>query len=64
MARFRLSPHFASMFLYDPSDVGESDARALNFFLQMQPLKYSKELIGIFHIEPNSVVSYPENSLL
>ena len=45
---------------HDSANIGETDARALEFRLRMEALEYSKELVDILHVEADSVVTDEE----
>jgi len=51
-------PYLAAMFVNDLLDGCQADACAFEFLLPVEPLKHSEELIGVAHIEADSVVAH------
>lgn len=46
------------MSVNNSSDIGQPDARPLEFICAMEPLKDSKELVCILHVESYSIVAH------
>src|SRR5690349_259476 len=45
----------------DTLDIGQPDTSTLEVFLKMQPLKHTKQLVGVLHVKTHTVVSNKEN---
>src|SRR5258708_984565 len=50
-------PRSSTMAVDDALDIGQSDARALEFFLAVQTLKDAEELLAILRIETGAIVA-------
>src|SRR5690349_2913790 len=59
-----LSPSFASVPRDDPTDVRQTDARALELLIPMQSMKDSKKLTGILHVETHPVVPHEDHDII
>src|ERR1035441_1038412 len=55
--QFRLRPNEASMFPNNALHRDQADPRTFKVFATMQPLKDPKQLIGVLHAEPHSIVA-------
>ena len=42
----------------------QADSGSFKFSVRMQPLKWSKELVGVCHIEPGTVIAHKKTSSL
>ena len=50
------SPNFPAMTINYALDQRQPHASALEFILAMEPLEYSEELVGVFHVEAGPIV--------
>ena len=63
LARRGFNPNLAAVSLNGPGADCEADACALVFPASVQAFERGEDLLGIFRLDANSVISYPENQL-
>ena len=59
-----LSPNSAAMPVNDSLDTGEPNTGAFELVACVQPLEYSKELVGLFHVESHAIVPNKDHDLI
>src|SRR5688500_4940919 len=63
LSEFAFRPHAAAVARNDSLHVREPDARALELFRAMQPLKHAEEAVRVRHVKTDAVVFYVYDEL-